>query len=219
MSEKKGRPVKFLSESVIKNAMRCTNSNHQAARYLRVSYDTYKKYSKLYLDQETGKTLFELHKNTSGIGTTRVRWKDHFSIEKLEQILNKSEYKAFSVEKIKSRLLYEGRLRQECYRCNHSEKRVIDYKQPLILNFKNGNKHDWRFDNLEMICYNCHFLYVGNLYSEKQIKNLEDATAPEMKTAEVDLEVDDYYLQHFKELGLLGDDPDYQEGDEYISKI
>ena len=219
MHERKGRPTKVLSERVIRNAMKHTLSNHQAARYLRMSYDTYKKYAKMYMDQESGKTLFELHKNVSGVGINRISWKDKFSVEKLEEILNKSEYKAFSIEKVKSRLLYEGLLRHECYRCGHSEKRVVDYKQPLILNFKNGNKHDWRFDNLEMICYNCHFLYVGNLYTDKQIRNLEDATAPEIKKAEVDLDIDDHYLQHFKELGLFGEDEDYQEGDEFISKI
>jgi 5-methylcytosine-specific restriction endonuclease McrA len=218
MSRIIGRPEKRLSEGVIRNAMKHTQSNHQAARYLRMSYDTYRKYAKLYVDQETGKTLFDLHKNSSGKGINRVRWNDNFSAEKLDDILTKSQYKAFSIEKIKSRLLYEGKLRHECYRCGHSEKRVVDYKQPVVLNFKNGDKHDWRFDNLEMICYNCHFLYVGNLYTEKQIRNLEDVTSPELKKAEIDLDIDDHYLQHFKELGLLGDD-DYQDGDEYISKI
>ena len=213
-----GRPEKRLSENIIRNAMKHTQSNHQAARYLRLSYDTYKKYAKLYVDQETGKTLFDLHKNEAGKGINRVKWKDAFSLEKLEEILTKSEYKAFSIEKVKSRLLYEGKLRNECYRCGHCEKRAVDYKQPLILNFKNGNKHDWRFDNLEMICYNCYFLYVGNLYTDKQVRNLEDVTAPEIKKAEVDLDIDDFYLQHFKELGLV-EDPDYEEGDEYISKL
>ena len=213
-----GRPTKALSEGVIRNAMKNTQSNHQAARYLRMSYDTYRKYAKLYVDQETGKTLFELHKNTSGKGINRVKWNDQFSVERLDEILTKSSYKAFSIEKVKNRLLYEGKLRSQCYRCGHHEKRVVDYKQPILLNFKNGDKHDWRFDNLEMICYNCYFLFVGNLYSERQIKNIEDSTAPEIKSAQVDLDIDDHYLQHFKELGLI-DNPDYEDGDEFISRI
>ena len=218
MTKHIGRPDKKLSEGVIRNAMKHTLSNHQAARYLKMSYDTYKKYAKLYIDQESGLTLFDLHKNASGKGINRVRWNHEFSIEKLDEILTKSEYKAFSIEKIKNRLLFEGKLKHECYRCGHSEKRVVDYKQPLVLNFKNADKHDWRFANLEMICYNCYFLFVGNLYSERQIKNIEDVTAPAMKVAEVDLEIDDHYLEHFKQLGLI-ERSDYQDGDEFITRL
>lgn len=218
MSKHIGRPDKKLSEGVIRNAMKHTQSNHQAARYLKMSYDTYRKYAKLYVDQDSGLTLFELHKNQHGKGITRVRWNHEFALDKLDEILTKSEYKAFSIEKIKNRLLFEGRLKHECYRCGHNEKRVVDYKQPVVLNFKNGDKYDWRFINLEMICYNCYFLFVGNLYTEKQIKNIEDVTAPAMKVAEVDLEIDDHYLQHFKQLGLIKDEG-YQEGDEFITRL
>lgn len=218
MSKHIGRPDKKLSEGVIRNAMKHTQSNHQAARYLKMSYDTYRKYAKLYIDQESGLTLFELHKNQHGKGISRVRWNHEFALDKLDEILTKSEYKAFNIEKIKNRLLFEGRLKHECYRCGHSEKRVVDYKQPLVLNFKNGDKHDWRFANLEMICYNCYFLFVGNLYSDKQIKNIEDVTAPALKVAEVDLEIDDHYLEHFKQLGLI-ENKDYQDGDEFISRL
>lgn len=218
MSKPSGRPTKVLSEGTIRNAMKSTQSNQQAARYLRMSYDTYRKYAKLYVDQESGLTLFELHKNAAGKGISRVRWDHEFSIEKLDQILTKSKYKPFNIEKVKSRLLYEGRLRSECYRCGNSEKRVIDYKQPIVLSFKNGDKTDWRFENLEMICYNCHFLYIGNLYTEKQIRNIEDMTTPEQKVSQIDPDIDDYYLQHFKELGLMDGD-DYEEGDEFISKL
>lgn len=219
MSKNKGRPTKVLSEGTIRNAMQHTQSNHQAARYLRMSYDTYKKYAKMYVDRETGKTLFEMHINHFGKGIKKVRWTHDMSVEKLDEILTKSKYKPFNVEKVKQRLLYEGRLKHECYRCGHSEKRVVDYKQPLLLNFRNGDKNDWRIENLEMICYNCYFLYIGNLYTEKQVRNVEDITAPVQKVAEIDPDIDDYYLQHFKELGLMGDDQDYEEGDEFISKI
>ena len=219
MSKNKGRPTKVLSEGTIRNAMQHTQSNHQAARYLRMSYDTYKKYAKMYVDRETGKTLFEMHINHFGKGIKKVRWTHDMSVEKLDEILTKSKYKPFNVEKVKQRLLYEGRLKHECYRCGHAEKRVVDYKQPLMLNFQNGDKNDWRIENLEMICYNCYFLYVGNLYTDKQIRNVQDITAPESKGSEIDSKIDDFYLQHFKELGLMGDDTDYEEGDEFISKI
>jgi hypothetical protein len=68
-----------------------------------------------------------------------------------------------------------------------------------------------------MLCYNCHFLHVGNLFSDKQIRALEDANAPLIKE-EIDWQVDDTFLQHFQDIGLEKKD-DYQEGDEFISRI
>ena len=43
-------------------------------------------------------------------------------------------------------------------------------------------------------------------------------TTPEQKVSQIDPDIDDYYLQHFKELGLMDGD-DYEEGDEFISKL
>lgn len=215
---KGGRPPRTLSEAVIRNAMKHTQSNFQAARYLNVTIETYRKYSKLYIDQETGKTLYELHKNNSGKGIKKVNWKHDISVEKLNQIMSSESYRAVNLQKLKGRLIYEGILRTECYKCGHHEKRVVDYKQPLLLSFKDGNKHNWRLENLQMLCYNCYFLFVGNLFSEKQVHRMEDATAPLLKKGEVDWEVDDAFLAHFQDLGLEPKD-DYEEGDEFIARL
>ena len=68
-----------------------------------------------------------------------------------------------------------------------------------------------------MLCYNCYFLFVGDVFSKKQINAMEDATAPTQKTAQVDWQIDDNFLAHFEELGLIGKD-NYQDGDEFIVK-
>lgn len=213
-----GRPRRDLTEAVIRNAMKHTQSNFQAARYLNVTIETYRKYAKMYVDQESGKTLYDLHKNDSGKGIKRVRWNHEISVEKINEIMSSDSYRAINQQKLKGRLIYEGILRMECYKCGHHEKRVIDYKQPLVLSFKDGNKHNWKVENLEMLCYNCYFLYVGNLFSEKQILRLEDANATALKKEEIDWQIDDNFLQHFKELGLEPDD-DYEPGSEFISRI
>lgn len=214
----KGRPGRDLTEAVIRSAMKHTQSNLQAARYLNVTIETYRKYAKLYVDRETGKTLYELHKNLDGVGIKRIKWKHDISVEKINDIMSSDSYRAINQQKLKGRLIYEGILRMECYKCGHHEKRVIDYKQPLILSFIDGNKHHWKLENLEMLCYNCYFLYVGNIFTEKQIQRLEDANATTLKKGEIDLQIDETFLQHFRELGLEPSD-DYMEGDEYISKI
>ena len=215
---KGGRPKRDLTEAVIRNAMKHTQSNLQAARYLNVTIETYRRYAKLYIDRETGKTLYDLHRNATGKGVRRINWKDEISVEKINEIMSSESYRAINQTKLKNRLVYEGIIRAECYKCGHNEKRVIDYKQPLILNFIDGNKHNWKVENLRMLCYNCYYLYVGNLFSEKQIKRLEDTNAPTLKKEEIDWEIDDNFLQHFKDIGLESTD-NYEEGDEFISRI
>lgn len=46
---KAGRPKRDLTENVIRNAMKHTQSNFQAARYLNITIETYRKYAKLYV--------------------------------------------------------------------------------------------------------------------------------------------------------------------------
>lgn len=217
-TNKGGRPKRDLMESAIRNAMKHTQSNLQAARYLNITIETYRKYAKMYFDLETGKSLYELHKNATGKGIKRVNWRQEISIEKINEIMSSESYRAVDQQKLKNRLIYEGILRMECYLCHHHERRVVDYKQPLILNFIDRNKHNWKIGNLRMLCYNCYFIYVGNLFSEKQVLRLEDSNAPLLKKDEIDWEVDENFLQHFKDIGLEQEEG-YEEGDEFISKI
>lgn len=212
-----GRPSIMLTEQQIRGAMKSTLSNKAAARYLNVAYPTYKMYSKMYIDIESGKTLFDIHLNPSGRGIIKIT--ESGSREpRLQDLLNKGmSVESYSVDKLKNRLLHEGLLKHECNKCSFSEKRVVDLKVPLLLNFKNNNKSDWTLDNLEMICYNCYFLYIGDIFNKKQLKHIEDYSAPTAEDSKVDWELDEFYTKHFQELGLtdLADD----DGSEYISKL
>ena len=60
--------AKPLSRKMIETAMSKTLSNRAASRYLRVGYTHYKSWAKQYTDAESGKSLFELHKNQAGKG-------------------------------------------------------------------------------------------------------------------------------------------------------
>ena len=60
--------AKPLSKEQILAAMDKTLSNRAASRYLNVSYQHYKKWAKIYTDEETGQSLFEKHKNQQGKG-------------------------------------------------------------------------------------------------------------------------------------------------------
>jgi hypothetical protein len=200
--------AKPLSKESIISAMDKTKSVRGAARYLNCSYQHLKKWMKLYKDEASGKTLFELHKNQSGKGVPKFLSHAPFGRKEpaiLDIINGVVDPSNFNPQKIKYRMIEGGYLREECYKCGFNERRVLDYKIPLLMHFKNGNKQNYTLENVEMLCYNCYYLSVGDLYTGKQIENIEDHKP--INNGQVDWEVDDYTLERFKELGLYDSKP------------
>ena len=203
-----------LTKEQILAAMAKTKSNSAAARYLNCSYVHYKKWAKVY-ESDTHDNLFEQHKNQAGIGIPkflRVGKKEPALLDIIEGRANAS---SFSPEKIKYRLIAEGYLEEKCAMCGFEERRVLDYKMPLLLHFKDGNKKNYKLDNIELLCYNHYFLNVCDIFTDKQIEGIEDHKP--VNQGKVDWEIDDYHLQRLKELGL-GDDDDDDDFD-IVSRI
>ena len=204
--------AKPLSKEQIIAAMSQTLSNRAAARYLNVSYIHYKKWAKLY-ESNTHDNLFEQHKNQCGKGIPkflRGKGKEPALIDIIEGRVDAS---SFSPDKIKYRLITEGHLLEECAVCKFNERRVNDYKIPLLLNFKDNNKKNYRKENIELLCYNHYFLTVGDIFTDKQIKGIEDHKP--VNQGNVKWELDDYQLEQLEKLGL-GNSNDEED---YISRI
>jgi hypothetical protein len=206
---------KPLSREAIIGAMARTKSNRAAARYLSVSFYHYRRWAKLYVDEETGQTFWDKHKNQSGAGIPKMFLKGFGQINVLDIIEGKVSPQSFLPARIKERFIVEGYLEEKCYRCGFDERRVLDYKVPLLLAFKDGDKRNYAHGNVELLCYNCYFLTIGDVFQEKQIQGIEDTIIPNnQETPTWDL--DDYHLTRLKELGLEGFD---QSELEYISRI
>jgi hypothetical protein len=206
---------KPLLKSDIERAMAMTKSNRAAARYLHVSYIHYKKYAKNYSDED-GVLLFDKHKNQSGKGISKFLSNKGKEPALMDVIEGRVPIDSYTPEKLKNRLIQESYLQECCSRCGFTERRVLDYKVPLILNFKDGNKKNWALDNLELMCYNHYFLYVGNIFTDKQIQHIEDYN-PSTFQSKSDWELDDYYKDHLQNLGVINNDD--EPGSEFISKI
>jgi hypothetical protein len=206
---------KPLLKSDIERAMAMTKSNRSAARYLHVSYIHYKKYAKNFTD-DSGVTLFDKHKNQSGKGISKFLTNKGKEPALKDIIEGRVPIDSYTPEKLKNRLIQESYLEECCAKCQFNERRVIDYKVPLILNFKDGNKKNWTLDNLELLCYNHYFLYVGNIFTDKQVQHLEDYN-PSTFQSKTDWELDDYYKEHLQNLGVI--DQDQEPGSEFTSKV
>ena len=197
---------KHLSKEDIVRAQKHTLSNRAAARYLNVSYNHYKRWAKLYQDEDKGKDLFDKHINQSGKGIPKFLTNGKKDPALMDIIEGRVDPSHFNADKIKYRLITEGYVEEQCGQCNFSERRVLDYKMPLLLNFKDKNKKNYRLDNIELLCYNHYFLFVGDIFSEKQVENIENHKSS--NTGEVDWEVDSYHLERLKELGLGSEGPE-----------
>lgn len=148
-----GNSSRFLpiSKADIQHAQSNTKSNMEAARFLGVGYERYKRYAKIY-------NLFDNHLNQKGIGTNKGYAAKASSIPLKDVFANK--HPGYNIVRLKNRMVARNLLMEECEMCGFKEKRITDSKTPLILTFKNGKK-DFSQDNLELLCYNCLFLTTG----------------------------------------------------------
>ena len=199
---------KPLSKEMIMAAQAKTKSNMAAARYLHVSYQHYKKWAKLY-------KLFDSHKNQSGKGIPKFLKGPKKMPHMLEIIEGRIAASSFDPNKLKYALIEHGYLLEECAICSFKERRVLDYKMPLLLHFKDNNSNNYSLDNVQLLCYNHYFLTVGDIFNSKDIKQIESKQEHFGTSEKIEWEIDDYHLQRLKELGL----EDEEDVNQYISRI
>jgi 5-methylcytosine-specific restriction endonuclease McrA len=209
---------KIISKDMVLRAMKHTKSNMSAARYLGCSYPHYKQYAKLYKNEE-GQTLFEAHLNRQGRGISKHLYKKKDITPIMDILEGRVNIANYNPKEIKDRLIHESLVKEECHCCEFNERRVVDYKVPLLLNFKDNNKTNWKLENLELLCYNCYFLNVGNVWSDNQLTQMEDYNQKNKFNNDPtpDWEMDEAHKEHLKSLGLWEEDS--YDGSEYISKL
>lgn len=209
---------KDLTKERIQAAMTQTLSVRATARYLNVSYQHLKKWMKFYKDDATGITLFDAHKNPHGKGIPKFMSNAPFGKKEpaiLDIIEGRVDASSFNPQKLKYRMIEGGFLKEECHSCGFHERRVIDYKMPLIMNFKDGNKTHYQIGNVELLCYNCYFLYITNVLTNKDIEQLEDHVPLNNTSPAINFELDEYNQQRLRELGLGNDSKE----DEFVKYL
>lgn len=164
--------AKPLFKEDILRAMKVTRSNMEASRFLKVSYPHYRRYAKLYIDEETGKTLFDKHLNLTAIGIPKYHSKNGLNFS-VEDILEGRIYKEIiPLPRIQDKLITEGYIEEKCSMCGFNEQRITDKRVPLVLNFKDGNDRNFQLNNISLVCYNCFFLYTQNQTHTNILKQL-----------------------------------------------
>ena len=210
---------KFLSRDDILRAVKMSKSARACARYLNVDYNTYRMYAKMYKTDDGTKTLFETSLNPSGKGIPKFKKDPQRKQPAIMDIIEgRVPSSVTTPQKLKYRLIEEGYLKEQCNICGYNERRVIDYRMPLLLHHKDGNKHNYRLNNIELLCYNCFFTRIGDVFTIKDELQIESPMQITKTTEAVNWELDDYHIQRLKELGLMNKEED-DSPESLISKI
>jgi len=163
----RGRSSFDLPESDIRYAMSNTKSNAEAARFLKVSFTTYKKYAKMYVDSETGKTLYDMHTNQAGVGIVKDVSRATAGIYSIDKILQ-GEHPNYPSWKLRNRLIALNIMPDNCTSCGYDETRITDGTVPLLLDHIDGDTCNHRLENLRLLCLNCYYQQVGNPFNENK---------------------------------------------------
>ena len=137
----KGRP---LLESEIKSAQDLSSTAAEAAKRLGVSYNTYKKYAKMY-------DIMERCKCTDLKGRPKVHspYKGKYPLEEILMGM----YPTYPPHRLKKKLSKAKIKEERCEVCGYAEKRITDGRIPLVLAFRDGDRSNHVLENLEMVCY------------------------------------------------------------------
>lgn len=150
----------YNKRTVLKSDILTAQANTQtaigAAQYLNLSYNTYKKWAKLYEVWKVAPKGFFKPKH-------RYRKSQAEINESLLKEILEGRRPNFNRFKLKSLIIKYGFLHEECDLCGFKEQRLTDRKVPLYLHFKDGNKKNYTFENLQLLCLNCVFLNIGDL--------------------------------------------------------
>lgn len=213
------RKLNLNKQSMI-NAFNRTKSIRSAAQYLKIDYRTLKLYAKrIRIDDNdvNSPTLFEYYKNAAGKGVKKfiMNKKSPNFIRNIEKILETGEgWEDIDLDKFKSMLVYGNFLPIECNNCGFNERRVIDSNCPLILNFKDKNKTNFLLSNLEFLCYNCYYLFIGNVFTKNQLRHIEHGLGTLTKASmdfDEDWNISEEQMENLISLGLINSDDDGDE--------
>lgn len=159
---KRGHGARPLLQTEIAAAQSVSKSGREAARRLGVNYLTYRKYAKMY----------DMHKLLNPYNKGIKKDVDpEMGKYPLSSILE-GKYPEYPVYRLKDKLIRSRKKDACCEMCGYRERRVVDGKIPLLLNFEDGNSKNHKIENVKLLCYNCTFV-AGKGFIKRGLKHFD----------------------------------------------
>lgn len=143
---KRGRGFRPLLMSEIEDAKKQSPFAAAQARWLGVHISTYKKYARLY-------GIYEPKPNEKG---KRNMFDPQRGKYPLTEILE-GKHPNVSDWMVKDKLIRSGTFPPKCNMCGYDKRRIVDHKICLLVDHKDGDKTNFKLDNLQLLCLNCTF--------------------------------------------------------------
>ena len=145
-----GAPTKaeLMSPQRIKLAIKSTQSMSQAASYMGVALNTFKKYAKQY-DLWKPQTNLKGIRKTGNVGSALKH--------DLKQILEGKNPNPYREDTLLDKGIREGYMKAQCQNCSQDFSFIDSQKRqpPLILDFLDRNPQNTKLENLRILCFNC----------------------------------------------------------------
>lgn len=167
----------MLTEKEIRYAIANSTSIQSASRFLNVTAGTFARYAQMYFDAATGKSLLDIAKSKTGKRTVKIRWKK-WLISANDVISGK--YPNMPPKRAKEKFINDGIFPDECGRCGYHKQREVDNTVGTIFCFKNGITSDFSLENVELLCWNCYYLYYGDVRAAPLIRRNTRKTISEL---------------------------------------
>lgn len=163
-----------IEEPAFQYACTLMDSMIEVADFLNISYPTCLKLSRKYFMLESDGTRIQcdeymkkkrLEKQTSQIRSIRktASKKGWFRRARpiLEVVQNPEIRSKYPEKLLLEKLQNDGYLGFHCEKCGFHRYRELDLSGPFRIHHRDFNESNWDLSNLELLCFNCYFIYVG----------------------------------------------------------
>ena len=157
--KKRQSPKQPMEYDILEGRKVCRSANH-LAKHLKISFQSLKKYSKMYgiWDQIKADNRLGISGRLSPfLGRLPV---DEIAANKFQKVPPKT---------VIDKYIRAGYKEGKCDMCGYKEARITDGKIPLLLDFVDDNKENYAVENIQFICYNCYHNTRGNLTGSHKV--------------------------------------------------
>lgn len=143
---KRGRGYRPILKSEIEEAQAQGGSAGSQARYLKISYPLYRKYARLY----------GIHKTDQHAPRLPNLYSPERGKYPISEILD-NKHPHLNDYIVKDKIIRGKTLPAKCNICGYDKRRIVDNKVCLLLDHLDGDKKNFKLDNLQLLCLNCTF--------------------------------------------------------------
>ena len=143
---KRGKGYRPILQSEIEEVQKKSPFAAQQARLLGCHFSTYKKYCKLY-------GIWKPQPNEKG---KRNMFNPNSGKYPLSEILE-GKHPNVTDWIVKDKLIRSGTFPPQCNICGYDKRRIVDHKICLLLDHMDGDKTNFKKENLQLLCLNCTF--------------------------------------------------------------